>query len=176
MFRLFAWSRRNDTAWLRHPSSAYMCTASGSMRTDGLLDKRHPHPQRLSSEVHWRRMRQSGVRQRLRNDTHQSAMYVYWQAGTHRHQRSPLTGHRRRSGAIIWRKLKGMKSLIQMCPYNAWTNLPQTGIFKIFHFGRLKYSTRLKEQAFKRCLNRGSSLTVSLEKPPNPIWSQNQEK
>ena len=35
----------------------------------------------------------------------------------------------------IWSKIEGMKSLTQICPCSACTNLPHTGIFKIFHFG-----------------------------------------
>ena len=64
----------------------------------------------------------------------------------------------------IWSESRGMKSLRQMCPYNACTSLPHTDIFKIFHFGRLKYSNRLKEECSKSCLNIMSFFIVIIEK------------
>ena len=55
-----------------------------------------------------------------------------------------------------------------MCPYNACTNLPHTGTFKIVHLGggRLKYSTtRLQEQTSKSCFIRVNLFMMNFEKP-----------
>ena len=84
--------------------------------------------------------------------------------------RKPATDDAAPVRDYIWSKFKRMKSLIQMCPYNAWTNMPHTGIFKIFHFGGMKYSTRLKEKDSKSFLNRGSFFTVNFEKAEPLFW------